>query len=314
MGKPAASPALLKGKVRMEASPLPKGKVWGLVMKAPPLVKGKVQEEKQKARKEVKVKGKNDKQNLASGSKCRRELNKNALEKGAPSAMSLREKVQMALSSHEDDHEAAVSELRQGMTKLEKSMVWGQYNTHLKKNKEEKAEYDKMTHQEKGNAQALWFLRKSAPKCMGMKMELAGKDKVIKMDEWCSQRQMLDKFGEDEMQMHLTSGRILWREDPLTKGCWQYRDQGALKREITLEKGKYLNTTQEWEPGTDQDDQFKSLYDSELLGMLGMAESILHSDHCPLAKRERPLERLRSARQSFKGQTRRLSGQTQNRS
>ena len=208
-------------------------------------------------------------------------LNKKSLQQG-PQPLSLQEKVKKALSECETPESAAFS-LKDQMSKVEKSTVWSQYQTHLKHNKEDKEQYDQMTNLEKGNAQALWFITKSAPKVMGMKIELVGKDRVIKKDEWCSLHQMLDKFGKDEMEMHIASGRLLWREDPLTKGVWEYKDQGAVSREITLEKGKTLKTEQEWEPSEEQDGHFKSLYDSDLLGMLGMTEAIFQSDNLPLA-------------------------------
>ena len=164
------------------------------------------------------------------------------------------------------------------LSKLDKSIVWSRYQTHLKHNPEEKELYDKKSNLEKGNAQALWFITKSAPKFMGMKMELTGKDRVTKKDEWCSQQQMLDKFGQSDMEMHIASGRLLLRECPFTRGVYEYKDQGAISRKITLEKGKSLRTEQECEPTEEQDAAFKSLYDSDLLGMLGMSDAIFQAD------------------------------------
>jgi hypothetical protein len=91
-------------------------------------------------------------------------------------------------------------------------------------------------------------------------------------------QRVLEKFGSEELDMHITSWRLLWREDPLTKGVYQYKDQGALSREVTLQKGKHLRSDQEWEPSEDQENHFKSLYDSDLLGMLGMTDSLFQSD------------------------------------
>ena len=76
------------------------------------------------------------------------------------------------------------------------------------------------------------------PKFFGFKMDLSATDQVTWKDEWCSHKEMLEKFGSEELDMHITSGRLLWREDPLTKGVYQYKDQGALSREVTLQKGE----------------------------------------------------------------------------
>ena len=53
-----------------------------------------------------------------------------------------------------------------------------------------------------------------------------------------------------------------------------------------MENGKSLRTEEEWEPSEEQDDHFKSLYDSDLLGMLGMSDAIFKQTHaiCPLEK------------------------------
>jgi hypothetical protein len=181
------------------------------------------------------------------------------------------------LANAETPAEAAAS-VKSQMTKLDKSVVWSRYQTHLKHNPEEKVLYDQKSNLEKGNAQTLWFITQNAPKFMGMKIEVGGKDKVTKRDEWCSHQQMVDKFGDSDMQLHIASGRLLWRECPLTRGVWEYKDQGAVSRKITLEKGKTLKTEQECEPTDEQDKAFKSLYDSDLLGMLGMSDAIFQTD------------------------------------
>ena len=59
---------------------------------------------------------------------------------------------------------------------------------------------------------------------------------------------------------------------------WQYKDQGALSREVTLTKGKTLQKEQEWEPTDEQDGQFASLFDSDLLQMLGSTDLFFSSD------------------------------------
>ena len=211
----------------------------------------------------------------SSGSKSKG-LSKKDLDK-VPKAVSLNDKVKNALATAETPEEAA-SNVRSQLSKLDKSVVWSRYQTHLKHNPAEKELYDQKSNLEKGNAQALWFITQSAPKFMGMRIEVGGKDKVTKKDEWCSHQQMVDKFGETDMQLHVTSGRLLWRECPLTRGVWEYKDQGAVSRKITLEKGKTLKTEQECEPNEDQDKAFKSLYDADLLGMLGMSDAIFQTD------------------------------------
>ena len=83
-----------------------------------------------------------------------------------------------------------------------------------------------MTNLEKGRAQSLWFVKKSSPKFINFEMTVGGGDRVEKGDTWQSEKQMLDTFGPQELERNIASGRVLWREDPLTKDIWQYKDQG----------------------------------------------------------------------------------------
>lgn len=209
-------------------------------------------------------------------------LSKAALEKGdfqSAGPLSLTEKVKKVVDEGEDlTAEELALRLRGQMSKKDKSIAWGQYNTYLKHNPEEKKKYEAMSSLEKGNVQALWFLRKSSPKFCSFKMHISGTDQIKRDDTWKSQREMVDRFGEDEFKAHVESGRLLWREDPFTRGVYQYRDQGALSREITLQKGKTLGKDQEWEPDDDQDKQFASLFDNDLLQMLGSTNFIFSSD------------------------------------
>ena len=100
----------------------------------------------------------------SSGSKSKG-LSKKDLDK-VPKAVSLNDKVKNALATAETPEEAA-SNVRSQLSKLDKSVVWSRYQTHLKHNPAEKELYDQKSNLEKGNAQALWFITQSAPKFMG---------------------------------------------------------------------------------------------------------------------------------------------------
>ena len=224
----------------------------------------------------------------SSSSRSRPQLSKKSLAKGdlqGPAPLSLNERITKAIETTENEDQA-LFQVKDQLSKLDKSNIWSQYQTHLKHNPSDAQAYAGMSNLEKGNAQTLWFIKKASPKFFGFKMELSATDKVTKLDAWCSEKEMLEKFGSDEMQLHIASGRLFWREDPLTKGVWQYKDQGAISREVTLQKGKTLRGEQEWQPTEEQEHQFKSLYDSDLLGMLGMQESFFLADEgsLPLAK------------------------------
>ena len=49
---------------------------------------------------------------------------------------------------------------------------------------------------------------------------------------------MLEQFGERELQMHIASGRIEYREGPWTEGVYNYRDKGDLVKRTRVTKNK----------------------------------------------------------------------------
>ena len=75
---------------------------------------------------------------------------------------------------------------------------------------------------------------------------------------------MLDKFGSDEFQRHLNSGRVLWRADPWTRDVYQYKDQGDISRSQVVTRGKKLNLAQEYEADEDHEEWFKEIFDQDL--------------------------------------------------
>lgn len=175
----------------------------------------------------------------------------------------LDEKVRKILTETPSE-EAAAAQLKLQLTKVEHSKVWSQHQTHLSQNPTEGAEHAALSKKEKGLASALWFVRKQAPRYMHIQMKVESNDKVERTDQWQSLKQVLDKFGQDEMDRHLVSGRLLWREDPLTKGVYQYKDQGDIKRCVSMQRGKTLGLAQEYVPEDDtHEDWFAELFDKD---------------------------------------------------
>ena len=89
---------------------------------------------------------------------------------------------------------------------------------------------------------------------MQIGFHVGGQDTVSRNEKWLSHKEISSKFDEEELERHITSGRVLWREDPLTKGVWQYKDQGDVSRTTTVHRGKNLSWQQEWEPQEEQVD------------------------------------------------------------
>lgn len=176
--------------------------------------------------------------------------------------LSLEEKCKQVSEGTDDPTEAALA-LQGTLSKLEKSKVWGQHNTHLKQHPDEAAALQASSKKDKGLAATLWFVKKSSPRFMNIQMSLEGTDRTTRSDTWKSAKQMDDLFGDEEFQRHLVSGRILWREDPHTRGVWQYKDQGDITREVTVAKNKKLSLGQEYEPEAEHQDWFNDLFSKD---------------------------------------------------
>ena len=184
--------------------------------------------------------------------------------------LSLQERVDR-IAEVAETPDAAAMRLRDTLTKADKSNVWSQHQNYLKSRPDEKEEYEQMNNLEKGRAQSLWFVKKSSPKFINFEMTVGGGDRVEKGDTWKSEKQMLDTFGPQELERHIASGRVLWREDPLTKDIWQYKDQGDIVRTICVNRHKTVKKQQEYAADEGLEGQFHQMWDADIMGMLGDA-------------------------------------------
>jgi len=177
----------------------------------------------------------------------------------------LDDKVQKAMADNEGNPTAAASDLKASLTKLEHSKLWGQHQTFLKNHPEEAAKQEEESKASKGLACALWYIQNKGQKFINLTQKVGGQVAVKRMDEWQSEKQMIDRFGQTDFQSHLASGRVIWREDPITRGTWEYKDQHNITRECTTWKGKDLVRGQEQALDNDVDKMFEELYNQDLL-------------------------------------------------
>ena len=56
-----------------------------------------------------------------------------------------------------------------------------------------------------------------------------------KADKWESWKQVSDRFGPEELDMHIASGRVVWRYDPTTQGVIQHKDTQDWEGELSAE-------------------------------------------------------------------------------
>lgn len=211
--------------------------------------------------------GKGKSTSSASKVTKKKEVKKTPLKKAALDKLgkvSLLDKVKMAAKDEDDDEKAAM-DLKKSLSPVQNSQIWNQHNKYLQQHPEEAAGMQHLSKKEKGVAAALWFYKKTKPKFMSLQLSMDAQDKVTLNDQWVSEKMCLDKFGSDEMQRHLNSGRLLWREDPWTKGVWQYKDQGDFSRQKIATRAKNLATGQEHEPEPEQEGWFEELFNQDLV-------------------------------------------------
>jgi hypothetical protein len=90
---------------------------------------------------------------------------------------------------------------------------------------------------------------------------------------------MLKRFGKDEFDAHVDSGRIVWREDPITKGIYQYQDTNDIQTVKTVGRQKERTLGQQWDKEEEDDESkgfqafFESLFDK------GMGRNMFLADN-----------------------------------
>jgi hypothetical protein len=181
---------------------------------------------------------------------------------------SLEDKVKKAIEDNEGNPEAAAEDFKKSLTKLEHSKIWGQHQTWLKNQPDSAITADDSNDSKKtkGLACALWYISNRGQKFINLSHKVGGSIAVKKVDEWLSEKQMMDRFGAD-FEAHCASGRIIWREDPVTRGTYEFKDQHQLSRETTTFKDKTLTRGGEDALDEDLDKMFEDLYQQDFLNI-----------------------------------------------
>ena len=189
--------------------------------------------------------------------------------------MSLQEKVEQAASEVEGDPEAAAAKLKASMTAKEKQSVWSKHQTWLKSHPKDAKALQKASKKEKGEAASLWLLKQQGSKYLSCSARVTQQEALKKAENWESEKQILKKWSWDEMQLHLASGRLIWRQDPYSPGVWEYQDTQAWQKATQVSRGKrWEHGTDHQAPGEELQEGFTHLYDQEALGMAGHMSSL----------------------------------------
>lgn len=149
--------------------------------------------------------------------------------------MSLTEKVQMA-EAENDTVEAAALQLKANLSKDESGKMWSKHQTHLKGNPAEAEEHNSLGKKEKGLAVVVWYLKNCQKKWFHTQTQKENAETLTKGEKWVSELQIRQQFPEWELNCHLESGRVSWRNDPMTPGIYQYRDNPDITREVSVKR------------------------------------------------------------------------------
>ena len=167
------------------------------------------------------------------GKVCKRNLEKMG-------KISLQEKVQQAAEAAEDKEEQA-KELQKTISTEEKREIWGKHNTHLKHNPLEKGNHDQLSKKDKGIAACLWFLKKEGKRFIHTSQTVKASESLQKEDFWMTEKQALGKLGEKDLNLHIESGRVVYREDPCIYNVYNYKDLHAWKKRPKSTEGRNGN-------------------------------------------------------------------------
>ena len=185
--------------------------------------------------------------------------------------MTLAQKCKRAAESAETAEEAA-SNLKEMLSKQEHSRVWSKHNVALKgKSAKERKESDKLIKGEKGQQAAMFMIKSSVPKFMQVQESLQ-QSHALNKEEWLSELQMVEKFGETEFWQHVESGRIVAREDPWTWNVWSYCDKGNVTKDVQFQRKRKATQAQEYEPTAEEEEQWDDRWHRDGTSYMGEIE------------------------------------------
>ena len=126
----------------------------------------------------------------------------------------------------------------------------------MKSDPEEKEKYTEASKKEKGEMALLWLLKKEHPKFMHISREVEGVSAAKRKEKWVSESVMLTQWTWDELQAHLSSGRIVGRECLTTWGVWEYCDMHNWQTTQKAATKRKAKLGQEFQPNSDDEAAF----------------------------------------------------------
>ena len=105
----------------------------------------------------------------------------------------------------------------------------------------EKENHDKLSKKDKGIAACLWFLKKEGKRFIHTSQTVKASESLQKEDFWMTEKQALGKLGEKDLNLHIESGRVVYREDPCIYNVYNYKDLHAWKKRPKSTEGRNGN-------------------------------------------------------------------------
>ena len=201
--------------------------------------------------------------------------------------MKLAERIEKIAETAETPGEAATT-LKETLTKGESSNVWSAHNTFIKKNPEAKERFDQLSKRDKGLAVALYMVRSRVPKFMNISDSYSQSSTLDKREKWESETAILQRFSREELDLHLISGRITWRQDPWTPSVVEYCDLGDITKTTSAKRQKTWSQGQEYGFDEEAEKEWNALgsrdLQSQLLDVEGWGKGHGKSKSLSLAK------------------------------
>ena len=107
--------------------------------------------------------------------------------------------------------------------------------TFAKRDMKRKKTFEKGNKKEKGYLTALFLMRQEAPKFCNTSESVQAESKLTYREKWMSEKEAMEKFGDD-LDHHLGSGRVSWRECSRTWGVYEYLDNEDYEKTTTGKK------------------------------------------------------------------------------
>ena len=108
-----------------------------------------------------------------------------------------------------------------------------------------------------------FLLEKEGKSYMSALKKVSVGEKAIKNDDWQAELQILAQFTQDELGLHLQSGRVVWSECPSTWGVYEYKDTQSFHREVTTKRKREWQSGVEREPEEGGLEKFMDLFTKE---------------------------------------------------